>query len=129
MVVTATLIIINDTVRATAVRWANVAPIGTTVKFIKPKRTLSQNNRMWAMLTDVATQTTLRGNKLTPERWKYVFMQALGHELEFQEGIEPGQYFPIGHSTKALSKEKMGELMDYIECFGSEQGVMFKGQE
>jgi hypothetical protein len=51
------------------------------VEFKAPKRSLPQNDRMWAMLTDVATQLPWHGIKLSPDDWKLIFLDALKREL------------------------------------------------
>ena len=48
-------------------------PAGPVVlKLGRPKRSLEQNKRLWAMLTDLASQVVWYGHKLTPEEWKIV---------------------------------------------------------
>lgn len=121
----ATLILRNDNIKATAHKWIEVAPPDTVVKFYKPKRTIDQNDKMWAMLTEVSQQTTLRGGKKTSEQWKLIFMQACGHEIKFEEGLEEGVFFPIGHSSSRLSKDHMSQLIEFIYWFGAENGVKF----
>ena len=49
----ALLILSNPTVRARAINWIKNVPDGTRVEFKEPKRTLPQNDRMWAMLTEI----------------------------------------------------------------------------
>lgn len=121
----ATLIIRNDSIKVTARHYIDIAPPGTVVKFYAPKRTLPQNDKMWAMLTEVSQQATLRGNKKTPEKWKLIFMQACGHEIKFEEGLDEGVFFPIGHSSSRLSKNHMIQLIEFIYWFGAENGVVF----
>ena len=125
---TATLVIRNDTVRATGRHWFNIAPIGTVVRFLPPKRTLPQNDRMWAMLTDISKQVTHNGNKYSPEDWKALFMHACGHEVRFMPGLS-GEPFPAGFRSSKLSKEQMTELMDFISCYAAQNGVRFEQEE
>lgn len=40
-------------------------------------RTLEQNARMWATLTDISKQVEWHGLKLTNEEWKHVFTATL----------------------------------------------------
>lgn len=111
--------------RETAKHWAEIAPPGVVVKFYKPKRTIPQNDRMWAMLTDVATQADHNGQKYSPDQWKCLFMHACGHEVAFMPGLSGG-FFPAGFKSSKMSKEQMTELMDFIEAWGAEHGVIFK---
>lgn len=120
----ATVTISGNEARARAANWCNIAPAGTVVTFKKPGRTLPQNDRMWAMLTDVATQAEHSGRKYTPDQWKQLFMHACGHEVHFMPGLS-GEPFPAGFRSSNLNKQQMGELMDFIEAWGAENGVRF----
>ena len=53
-------------------------PDGTRVEFKGGRRTLPQNDRMWAMLTDVARQKEHAGRRFTPDQWKVLFLHAIG---------------------------------------------------
>ena len=45
---------------------------------VRPEtRSLEQNKRLWAMLTDISNQVDWYGQKLTPEEWKDCFTAAL----------------------------------------------------
>ena len=120
-----TLILSTNSVRDKAVKWIRCIPDNSVVTFKKPSRSLAQNDRFWAMLTDIATQCKLNDRKLTPEQWKVVFLSALKHEQEFIQGLE-GDFIPAGFKSSKLSKEQMSELMEYISAYGAEQGVTFK---
>lgn len=119
---TATVVITSPEARNRAVRWCEEAPDGTTVRYYKPGRTLSQNDRMWAMLTDVASQKEHNGQRYSTDQWKQLFMHACGHEVHFMAGLS-GEPFPAGFRSSKLSKEQMGELMDFMEAWGAQNGV------
>ena len=115
----------QDGDRQKAVRWAMVAPQGTRVEFKKPKRTIPQNERMWAMLTDVATQLLWHGVKLTPDDWKLIFLDALKRELRMVPNIDGTGFVNLGRSSSDLSKEEMSDLFELIHSFGAKNGVTF----
>jgi hypothetical protein len=114
----------SDT-RAKVASWASQAPPGTRVEFKAPKRTLPQNDRMWAMLTDVATQVPWHGAKLTPDDWKMVFLDALKREARVVRNLEGDGFVSLGKSSSDLTKEEMGDLMELISMFGAKHGVRF----
>lgn len=124
----ATLVLTNAQVRDGAVDWIRKAPHATVVTFKRPSRTIPQNARMWAMLTDVATQAIHNGAKYTPDQWKCLFMHACGHEAHFMPGLN-GEPFPAGFRTSKMNKEQMTELMDFIDAWGTQNGVKFKDLE
>lgn len=115
-----TLIIPRD--RATAHKWIDDAPNGTVLLFQKPRRTIPQNSRLWAMLTRIAMQAHHNGQRFSPEEWKCLFMQACGHEVAFLPGLSGG-FFPAGFRSSKMTKEQMGELMDFIEAWAAENGI------
>lgn len=111
--------------RKRAENWAwNAAP-GTRVEFKAAKRTLPQNDRMWAMLTDVATQKQHANRKYTPDQWKVLFMHACGREVQFVPSLDNSTFIPWGQSSSDLSKQEMTDLIEFIFKWGSENGVVF----
>jgi len=95
---------------------------------IKPEtRTLAQNARLWAMLTDVAKQVNWYGRKLSQEEWKHVFTASLAKQ-DVVPGIDGG-FVVLGKSTSKMTKPEMSELQQLIEAFGAQQGVRFTAPE
>lgn len=124
-----TLLIHGDTDRAKAALWASKAPFGMRIEYKETKRTLPQNDRFWAMLTDIATQLPWHGIKLTPEDWKLVFLDALKREVRMVPNIDGNGFVNLGRSSSDLSVEEMTDLMEIIAAFGANHGVMFHEPE
>jgi len=105
------------------------APAGTRVEIKAAKRTLAQNDRMWAMLTDVATQIPWHGVKLRPDDWKLIFLDALRREIGGEMSIVPNLdgtgFVNIGTSSADLDKDEMSMLIELIFKFGAEHKVVF----
>lgn len=120
----ATVILKDSTARKTATDWVSRAPAGTVVEFRRSKRTVDQNSRMWAMLTDVARQLKWHGERLEPDHWKLLFMDALGRESRVVPGINGG-IVSLGMSSSKLTKDEMSDLMELISAFGANHGVQF----
>ena len=96
---------------------------------VKPQtRSLEQNARLWAMLTDVSEQVEWYGKKLTPEDWKHVFSSSL-RKLDVVPNIEGTGFVALGLSTSRMSKAELSDLMELISAFGAERGVVFKEQK
>jgi hypothetical protein len=115
--------------RERAARWAMQAPFGTRIEFKEAKRTLPQNDRLWAMLTDVATQKEHAGRKYTPDQWKVLFMHACGREVQFVPSLDNSTFIPWGQSSSDLSKAEMIDLIEFIFAWGAEHGVKFQDPE
>ena len=105
------------------------APTGTRVELKAAKRTLPQNDRMWAMLTDIAQQKQHCGRKYTPDQWKILFMHACGREVQFLPSLDNSTYIPWGQSSSDLSKQEMSDLIEFMFAWGAENGVTFHDQQ
>lgn len=104
-------------------------PTGTRVEFKASKRTLPQNDRLWAMLTDVAQQLEWHGNRLPPQDWKLIFMDALKREMKLVPNIDGTGFVNLSNSSSDLSKGEMSDLIELIFKFGAEHGVVFQDSE
>lgn len=121
----ATLIMTDDTQRLKATSWVNKVPVGTRIEFKSPKRTLPQNDRFWAMLTDVAQQLVWHGMRLTADDWKLVFLDALKREIRIVPNIDGNGFVNLSGSSSDLDKDEMSGLMEIISAFGAKHGVTF----
>ena len=111
--------------RERAARWAQSAPEGTRVEFKRVKRSTEQNARMWAMLTDVASQLKWHGERYTPDDWKLLFLDAYKREVRMAPTLDGAGLVNLGRSSSDLSKEEMSDLMELIAAFGANHGVRF----
>lgn len=109
--------------REKASRWVASAPWGTRIEFKAPKRTLPQNDRFWAMLTDVAAHMRKQGKDYTTDQWKAIFMHACGKEVSFLPSLDGKTFIPWGQSSSDLSKDEMTDLIDFIAAWAAENGV------
>lgn len=124
-----TIILRGSADRARVVKYASAAPVGTRVEFKAAKRTLPQNDRMWAMLTYIAAQKEHCGRKYTPDQWKVLFMHACGREMQFVPTLDGQAFMPLGYRSSELSKDEMSALIDCMAAWGAENGVTFHDQE
>ena len=92
---------------------------------VKPEtRSIAQNARLWAMLTEISQQVDWYGRKLSPENWKHVFSAALKKQ-DVVPGLDGG-FVVLGLSTSKMTRAEMAELQELIEAFGAQKGVQFK---
>ena len=118
---TQTIILASDTQRQLAIDMIRRAPADAVVKISAPKRTLDQNAKLWAMISDVS-RAKPEGRMHTPEVWKCLFMSACGHAVQFEMGLD-NKPFPIGFSSSRLSKAEMADLITVIYEYGDRHGV------
>lgn len=90
-----------------------------------PTRSDEQNDKMWAMLTDVA-RAKPEGRNWTPETWKCAFMHYLGHQVLFAEGLDGTGPFPIGFRSSKLTVGQMSDLITCIYKYGDEHKVEWR---
>lgn len=124
------IVILNSrSERERVAKWATVAPFGTRVEFKENKRSIPQNDRMWAMLTEVAGQLEWHGLKLSADDWKLVFLDALKREVRMVPNIDGTGFVNLGRSSSKLTIEEMGDLIEIIQAFGARHGVTFKDRQ
>lgn len=126
----ALLVLDTDFQRRRAAEWCMALKDGTRVEFKGPKRSLPQNDLMWALLTEIATQLKWHGQKLTPDDWKLQFLDALRRakkeELHLVPNLDNSGFVNLSVSSSDLSRDEMSELIELILAFGANHGVVFK---
>lgn len=122
----ATIILNTPQAKATASAWIAKAPPETVVTFKRNKRSVPQNSRLWALLTEVSEQVTWHGVKLSPDDWKLVFLSALKRELRMVPNLDGNGFVQLGRSSSDLTKDEMSGLQELISAFGAQHGVTFR---
>ena len=115
--------------RDKACRWIAKAPPGTRLEFKAAKRTMPQNDRMWAMLSELSTQLVWHGVKLTPDDWKLVMLDGLKREMRIVPNMDGTGFVNLGRSSSDLSKAEFTDLIELILMFGAQHNVTFHDTE
>jgi hypothetical protein len=110
--------------RKRARTYVNSAPPGTRVEFKSVKRSLPQNDLMWAMLTDISVQARHNGRQYSPDQWKVIFMAAIGREVQFIPSLDGKTFIPWGQSSSDLSRQEMTALIDFMDAWCAQNGVV-----
>jgi len=116
-----TVILRGDAQRALACDLIRRAPQDAVVTIKAATRSIPQNDKLWAMLSDVS-RAKPNGLRHTPDMWKCLFMKACGHHVQFLEGLD-GEPFPVGFRSSKLTKAQMSELIEFIYHYGAQHGV------
>ena len=119
----AVIILNSEFDRRRAVQWVQKAPAGCRIEFKQAKRSIDQNSRLWAHLTDIATHAEHNGRKYSAAMWKIIFLSALGREVQFIPSLDGKTFIPFGQSSSDLSKQEMTDLITLIESFAAERGI------
>ena len=123
-----TVTIRNELDKARVQKAAARVPMGYRVEFKEPKRSDIQNDRMWAMLADIAKQATINGKEYHPDQWKCIFMKAMGKDVQFLPTLDGNEFFPTGFRSSDLSVREMCDLQTFMEAWAAEHGVTFRAQ-
>lgn len=116
-------ILSHQQARKNAIEAVRTAPYGYTVQ-VKPKtRTIEQNSKLWACLTDVSKQVVWHGRKLSPEDWKHVFTAGMKKQ-DVVLGLD-NQLVVLGLSTSKMTVRELSDLVEIIHAFGVEHNVKF----
>ena len=91
------------------------------IREVKSIRSLEQNAKMWAMLTDISEQVEWHGIDLTKEDWKEMITAALKKQ-KVVPGIDGG-FVVIGASTSKMSIKELIDVIDFAYSFGIEHSV------
>jgi hypothetical protein len=121
----AMVVVRNDMDRRRASEWCLKSPLGTRIAFKATKRSVPQNDRMYAMLGEIAAQVKWHGVTLKVDDWKQIFLDALKRELRIVPNLDGTGFVNLGRSSSDLSKEEMSDLIAIIEAWGAKHNVQF----
>ncbi len=92
----------------------------------QPTRTLEQNSKLWAVLSDISRQVEWhvdgKMQLLDPEDWKEILTAGLRKTQRVAAGIEGG-FVMLGQRTSKMRIGEMVELIEFALWFGTENGV------
>jgi hypothetical protein len=102
--------------------------VRVTLEELQPKRSLEQNAKLWAVLTDIAHQVQWpvdgKMQYLAPEDWKDILSAGLRKSQRVAAGIEGG-FVMLGQRTSRMRVGEMVELIELAHAFGAERGVVW----
>lgn len=122
---TRTFVLRNAQIRqraCAAIMAANETLSEVILRPFRDKRSLEQNALMWVLLTAISEQTDWFGERLTPEEWKDL-LTAFVRKQRVVPGINGGMVL-LGSRTSKMTKAEMTELLDAINWFMDEKGVV-----
>jgi hypothetical protein len=98
------------------------APAGSVMEIKPPRRTLPQNARLHAAISEIA-RAKPQGRVYPIEVWKALFMAMAGHKVRFEPALDGNGVVPIGFRTSRLSKDECSELIECIAAYAAEHGI------
>jgi hypothetical protein len=110
----------------------NGAAVRVTVEPFQPTRTIEQNSKMWACLSDIAKQVEWhvdgKMQLIEPEDWKDILTAGLKKTQRIAAGIEGG-FVMLGQRTSKMKVGEMIELIEFALWFGAERGVVWSNTD
>lgn len=107
-------------------------PVMVTIDEFKSRRSLDQNRKLWACLTDISEQVEWpvdgKLQKLTPDDWKDILTAGLHKSQRVAQGVDGG-FVMLGQRTSKMTVPQMVELLEFVMWFGAEKGVRWSEQE
>lgn len=122
----ATIILAYQADRDRAIRLVRTVPVNTRVEFKESKRTIPQNDKLWATLTDVSRKATYHGRKMTPDDWKLVFMSGLEREMDLVPTIDGKGFVNLSGRSSKLTKKECADLIEIIHAYCAREGIELK---
>jgi hypothetical protein len=111
--------------RTAAHKLVDAAPQGAIMNIRPATRTNEQNALLWTLLSTVS-RAKPDGRQHTPDVWKCLFMQACGHAVQFEVGLD-GAPFPLGFRSSRMTKEQFTDLIEFILQYCAEKGINADG--
>lgn len=115
----------HDQARRGVMEFAFQAPVGWKVTFEPAKRSGEQNDRLHAMLGEIADRCDWAGRKWDIETWKRLFVaawdRATKQPVVLLPALDDHGVDVVFRRTSKLSRRECAELMDYIEAWAAER--------
>ncbi len=120
-----TVILHGPSQRAWAHKLIDEAPAGSVVIVKPPGRTLAQNDKMYASLTDLA-KAKPEGRNLPVHKWKSLAMDAAGCKPDWERSLDGESMVCVGYKSSRLSKADMSDVIEAINWYAAQHGVALK---
>lgn len=120
-----TLVLWNDEMRERAIAWIKAAPKESRFVLKAPKRTLPQNDKLHAMLTDIARQHDHFSLKLSLTDWKRLFVAAWRNELRLIPNLTGDGVVQVGERTSELTIAECADLIEFLYAWGAQNNIVW----
>ena len=103
------------------------APEGHQVKIEPITRSLAQNAKLHALLSDIANILEWAGSKRDVETWKRLltaaWLRARGEPIEMLPSLDGHGVDIVFRRTSELTVPEMIELIEYIQAWAADKGI------
>jgi hypothetical protein len=120
-------ILAHDTARANAKTAIAHSPDGYAVEIKPITRSLAQNAKLHALITDIAKTLEWAGAKRDVETWKRLltaaWLRARGEPIEMLPALDGHGVDIVFRRTSELTVNEMIELIEYIQSWAIGNGI------
>jgi hypothetical protein len=120
-------ILAHDTARANAKTAISESPDGYAVEIKPITRSLAQNAKLHALITDIAKSLEWAGAKRDVETWKRLltaaWLRARGEPIEMLPALDGHGVDIVFRRTSELTVNEMIELIEYIQSWAVANGI------
>ena len=119
--------LINEAVRLRACEAIMTSAEGMRVEIKARTRSLDQNAKLHAMLSEIAKTVPWCGKFRDAEVWKRLltaaWLRARGEQIELLPSLDGHGVDIVFRRTSELTMREMSELIEYIRCWAAENEV------
>lgn len=120
-------ILAHDTARTNAKTAVTEAPDGYAVEIKPITRSLAQNAKLHALISDIARTLEWAGTKRDVETWKRLltaaWLRARGEPIEMLPALDGHGVDIVFRRTSELTVNEMIELIEYIQAWAVGNGI------
>ncbi len=130
--------LIHQAARDGAAAYCQQAPEGWWVTFSEPVKSREQEEKYHAIIGEIAESELLLGQKLTPESWKRLLIDAFKHEttilnpgnypglaeewvkfgeLQLVPALNHAGFVMVGEQSRKFSKRLAGAFITWLQAF------------
>lgn len=121
----------NATTLSNCYLWLSRIPVDGTVEVVirpaKSKRSLEQNDKLHAILQDIAAQKQWSGEYISVEDWKRLmiaaWLRATGSSPRMMPAVDGEGFDVLYRRSSELSVAECADLITYIESWAVGEGV------
>ena len=119
--------LVHQAARENAIRAVSEAPEGYAVEVKSVTRSLEQNAKLHALLSDIARVIVWAGSYRDVEVWKRLltaaWLRARGEPIEMLPALDGHGVDIVFRRTSELTVPEMIELIEYIQAWAIDAGV------
>lgn len=117
------IVLASEEHRRRAKRWIDEAADDSRIEIRGPQRTKDQNALFWHWLGDIARQHRHHGQRLTPDDYRLIFLDALKREVRRVPSLDGRGWVDLDRSSSRLDVEDFADLLTLMDAWAAQNGI------